>query len=327
MKGRTVLITGATGLLGSQVLLQLIAQQYTVYAVKRAHSIIPVEANNINWIEVNSTQGNLFHEIPEPIDFVIHAGALVSYKKSDQAKLFEVNTEWTTQLGTDAKEAGVKKFIFVSSISALGKNAKDNRIDETTPKSEGEFTTNYGKSKRQAEVNLWQLSEEGLPILIFNPSVIIGPAKRYQSSAQLFAYVHDQKPFYTQGLLNYVDVRDVAKAIVVGLENKIVNEQFILNAGSVSYRDFFKTIATQLKVKAPAIGVPKFMVMLGAILENIISKISRKPATLTMETAKMAGSNKIYNAEKVKIAFNMPYITLEQSIQWTVTEMQIKGEL
>jgi dihydroflavonol-4-reductase len=324
---KTVLITGATGLLGKQILIELLAQDYTIYAVKRADSVIPFVSEKILWIEIKSIEDNLFQQISEQIDFVIHAGALVSYKKSDTVRILKTNTYWTTELATHAKEAGVKKFIFISSISALGKNSTDNFIDENTPKSKSESLTNYGKSKRQAEEILWQLSENGLPILIFNPAVILGPAKRYQSSAQLFAYVSDRKPFYTKGLINYIDVRDVAEIIVESLENNIINEQFVLNNGSIRYQDFFRTIAQQLNVKAPNIGVPKFMVIFGALMENMISKISGKPATLTMETAKMAGNQNIYKADKAKNTFNITYKTLEESVEWTVSEMQKSQEL
>ncbi|WP_375580041.1 NAD-dependent epimerase/dehydratase family protein [Marivirga tractuosa] len=327
MKQKNLLITGATGLLGQQILLRLTDLDYQIYAVKRAHSVSQVDSEKINWVEVNSIEDNLFKRVPVRIDYVIHAAAFVSYKKSDAAKIFQINTDWTSKLAKDALEAGVNKFVFISSISALGKNSIDHLIDENTPKSDDEFLSNYGKSKRKAETVLWELSKEGLPIIIFNPSVIIGPAKRYQSSAQLFGYVGDQKPFYTKGLINYIDVRDVAEIILKSLENEIQNEQFVLNAGCISYHDFFSAIAKQLNVKAPNIGVPKFMVILGAVMENIWSKISGKPATLTMETAKMAGNKKIYNADKANKIFNLRYKTLDESIEWTVKEMLICNEL
>lgn len=327
MQQKNLLITGATGLLGQRILLKLIDLNYQIYATKRTHSVTQIDSEKINWMEINSIQDNLFELIPEKIDYVIHAGALVSYKKSDKEVIFKINAEWTNFLAESALKAGVQKFIFISSISALGKVSNDNFINENTPKSDHEFLSNYGKSKRQAEEKLWELSEKGLPIIIFNPSVIIGPAKRYQSSAQLFGYISDQKPFYTTGLINYIDVRDVADIVVKSLENKIQNEQFVLNAGSISYSNFFRAIAKQLKVKAPSFGIPKFIVVLGAVLENLWSKISGKPVTLTLETAKMAGNKYIYKAEKANKTFNLSYKTLEQSVEWTVSEMQKRGEL
>lgn len=327
IKQKTILITGATGLLGKQILQQLLLQDYKIYALKRTDSIIPIESEKLNWIEIKSIEDNLFQLIPEKVDYVIHAGAMVSYKQSDKAKIHQINTHWTSKLAHDALENRVEKFIFISSISALGKKSPNNIIDENTPKSENEFLSNYGRSKRQAEELLWDISSKGLPILIFNPSVIIGPAKRYQSSAQLFGYVSDQKPFYTKGLINYIDVRDVTNFIIRSLDNKTINEQFVLNAGCTSYYDFFKAIAKQLKVKVPIIGVPKFMVILGAVMENIFSNLRGKPPTLTMETAKMAGNKKIYKSGKANNAFNLRYRTLEQSIEWTINEMQKEGEL
>jgi deoxyinosine 3'endonuclease (endonuclease V) len=82
-----------------------------------------------------------------------------------------------------------------------------------------------------------------------------------------------------------------------------------------------------MQVKSPTVGVAKFMVILGAVLENIVSRLSGKPATLTMETAKMAGNKYTYLAEKAKSAFNPSYRSLEQSIKWTVREMKKTGEL
>jgi nucleoside-diphosphate-sugar epimerase len=322
MEFRTVLVTGATGLLGKQVLQTLVVAGYEIYAVKRTHSVVPFESEKINWVEIKSNQGNIFQLISVEIDFVIHAGALVSYKRSDKERIFQVNTEWTFRLAQDALAVGVKKFIFISSISALGKSSSNNFVNESTPKSEGEFLTNYGKSKRKAEEILWEFSAKGLPIVIFNPSVILGPAHRDQSSAQLFGYVSDQKPFFTRGLINYIDVRDVAEIILKSLENKTANEQFILSGGCSSYRDFFVAIAKQLQKRPPSIGVPRIMVILGALLENLWSKINGKPAMLTMETAKMAGNKKIYLAEKAKSAFNHSYRSLEQSNEWTVSEMK-----
>lgn len=324
---KTVLVTGATGLLGRQILQQLKLRNYKIYAVRRPDSIIPSESEKICWIEIQSTTDNIFDQVPVEIDYLIHAGAMVSYKKSDKGRIFQINTDWSGRLAQDALKEQVEKFIFISSVAALGKNTKNNFIDENTPASRDEFRTNYGESKRQAEKLLWKVSEQGLPIIIFNPSVIIGPAKRYQSSAQLFAYVSDGKPFFTRGLINYVDVRDVAEHVVASLESKTVNEQFILNGGSISYRDFFKVIAKQLKVNAPKLGVPKFMVILGAFLENIISKLKGKPATLTMETARMAGNKNIYSAEKAEKAFGLKRRSLEHSVEWTVVEMQKTNEL
>ena len=199
---------------------------------------------------------------------------------------------------------------------------------KTPLKSEGELVSNYGKSKRKAEEFLWDFSIKRTSNRHFESlSDYWGQQIATKSSAQLFGYVADQKPFYTEGLINYIDVRDVAEIVLRSLQNEITNEQFILNAGSISYQDFFSAIANQLKVKAPRIGVPRFMVILGAVLENIISKLNGKPVTLTMETAKMAGSRKIYNTEKANKIFNIRHKTLEQSIEWTVKEMQKRGEL
>lgn len=329
MPAQTVLLTGASGLLGSHLLGRLMDEGYRVIAVKRDSSKVDhlPESENLKWITFDSFKDNLFEIAAEPVHIVIHAAALVSYHQRDQSLLFETNTEWTVNLAKVALTHQVKQFIFISSISALGKHSADQIIKENTPHDEKDFYSNYGKSKYQAEKNLRELSKKGLPIIIFNPSVILGPANLDRSSAKLFQYVADQKPFYTKGLINYVDVRDVADSILYAINHAIINEQFILNAGSISYQQFFEKIAQLLNVRPPSLNIPKGFVIAGALMENIWSKISGKMPTLTVETAKMAGSNYYYDHSKHKNAFQFQYRSLQNSLQWTINEMQKSNKI
>ena len=324
---KSVLITGTTGLLGQQLLQKLINEDFKVFATKRKNSTSLFHSSKVNWVCIDSFSENLFLNISECIDIVIHAAALVSYQKSDRECIFSVNTDWTKKLASDALNAGVSQFIFISSIAALGKKTHDKIINESTPFSAKHFITNYGKSKRSAEKALWEMSKQGLPIVIFNPSVIIGPAKKYQSSTQLFGYVRDKKPFYTAGIINYVDARDVSELVFMSIQNQIANEQFILSGGSTTYLNFFRLIAFRVNQNAPFIKVPKFMLHLGAFMENIYSTLNRKPPTLTTETARMAGNILIYDSKKAQKEFNYSFRDLSDSVKWTVEKMQKNGDL
>ncbi|WMN08014.1 NAD-dependent epimerase/dehydratase family protein [Marivirga arenosa] len=327
MPKKSVLLTGATGLLGTQILRKLILQGHKVFAVKRAGSNSNINSELVTWISYDSYSQNLFDKVSQKIDIVIHAAALVSYLQKDKEKIFSVNQDWTLKIANDALLAKVDQFIFISSVSALGKNGVNNIVKEDTNFSEQSFITNYGKSKREAELKLKEMSEYGLPLLILNPSVIIGPANKYQSSAQLFGYISDNKPFFTKGIINYVDARDVAEIILNCVDNEIVNQQYVVSASYISYEKFFNAIAKELKKRPPFIPVPKSLVVFGAIIENLLSKIRSKPPTLSLETAKMAGSSIIYDSSKLKRELNFSFRELHDSIEWTAAEMQKNGEL
>ncbi len=327
MSPKAVLITGASGLLGSNLLAHLLNENYIIYALKRTHSDISAcpEDSRINWIVNDDLSTEFLKNITASIDCIIHATGMVSYNKKDKKRLFEVNTDFTKKLAEAALENQVKKFIFISSISALGKYTSNGTITEETPYSKKQFSSNYGISKRAAETELKKVGEKGLKWIILNPSVIIGAAKREQSSARLIYYAADEKPFYTEGTLNYVGVDDVSRVIVQSLEDKWKNQQWIINSGAISYKTFFQATANLLQTRAPYINIPTSWVIMGAILENILSKITGKTPTLSMETAKMAGKSHVYSNEHLVKDMNFEFESLEKVLEKTVKEIKMRG--
>ncbi|MBK6265802.1 NAD-dependent epimerase/dehydratase family protein [Marivirga sp. S37H4] len=326
---KTLLLTGATGLLGSNLLTHLLKEDFNIYAVKRPGSdtrLCP-QSNQITWITTDNLSVKFLTDLECPIDYIVHAAGLVSYQQKDKEKLFQVNHQFTKKLAGEALKLNVKKFLLVSSISAIGKKADSPLITEDTPWDETQFSSNYGRSKRASENAVKELGEKGLPWIIINPSVIIGPARPDQSSARLIGYVADKKPFYTEGLLNYVDVDDVSGIIIKALKSDFIHHQWILNGGTVTYKHFFTKVAEYLNTKPPKYKIPKAGVMAGAFLENLYSKITGKRSTLSMETAKMAGNSSIYSADKLKSELETQFTPLTDSIKKAVDTMKINGLL
>ncbi len=329
MAQKTILVTGATGLLGSNLLAHLLKENCIIYALKRSHSDTSAcpEDSRINWIMNDDLNVLFLEDIPKPINYIIHAAGLVSYNKKDKDRLLEVNRDFNKNLAEAALKNKVEKFIFISSISALGKDSSDGLIVENTPYNKKQFNSNYGKSKRAAEVALKQVGQKGLNWIILNPSVIIGAAKPEQSSARLIYYAADEKPFYTEGTLNFVGVDDVSRVIIHSLKDKWKNKQWIINAGAISYKAFFQATAKLLNTKAPSINIPNWGVLIGAFLENIWSIITGKTPTLSMETAKMAGKNHIYSNELLKKDMNFEFSYFEEVLEKAVDGIREKGYL
>lgn len=319
-----ILLTGATGLLGSRIAQNLLQKGHTVFATKRASSSLRLvkNAERIHWMQGELSSKVFLKKCLVNVEVVIHAAAMVSYKKSDQQKLFDTNSELTRLLAEESLKAGVKNFIFVSSVSALGKGSRRSVVDEDTPWDDDEFHTSYGRSKRLAESYLRELGAQGLSYQIIAPSVILGAALPGQSSAQLFGYVLDQKPFFTNGLLNYVYVEDVVKVIQKLLDQQHESQKWIVNGGVTTYKVFFELVAAYLKVKPPYIKVPPKLVLAGAFLENVYSFLLNKPPLLSKETAKMAGSSYQYVGNKVSAKLGITYTSLESSVKNTVQEMR-----
>lgn len=326
---KNVLLTGATGLLGSNLLKHLAKEEFHIYAIKRPQSDLRLcpQSKKITWVSVENLTLEFILQLGVPFHYIIHAAGLVSYQQKDKEKLFKINCELTTEVAKAALSLKCEKFILISSISAIGKKGNSRTLNEVTLWDEKQFSSNYGRSKKAGENSVKALGKEGLPYLIFNPSVIIGPAKPDQSSARLISYVADGKPFYTSGILNYVAVDDVSGAIIKGMKSNFTNQQWILNGGWVSYEEFFALVAGYMGVKAPRYKMPKAAVMAGAFLENIFSKLKGKKPTLSLETARMAGSVNIYSAAKVKEDIKMEFSPLADAIKKTIDFMKINGLL
>src|SRR5690606_4767935 len=126
---------------------------------------------------------------------------------------------------------------------AFGKDKLSEVITEESQWKESELNTAYAESKHLSELEVWRGHTEGLSVAIVNPSVILGPLNWNKSSTRLFKYVWDQNRFYPKGFINYVDVRDVAEVSIKLLEGEVNGRRFILNAGQLSYKDFFEKIA------------------------------------------------------------------------------------
>jgi len=320
----TVLITGATGLLGRNITNHLLSKNFKVIGAKRSTSIT-FNHPDLSWIELDK----LLKLDPKDfkIDFVIHCAALVSYNASDKDELFKVNKGITESIAKWARSARAKKFVYISSIATLGKNSDSHIINEITPWDDTDFTTNYALSKRAGEKAVKENGAKGLNYIILNPSIILGPAELSQSSAKLFQYVLDQKPFFTRGFINYIDVRDISKVISELIESDIVNEQFVINSGYTTYKSFFKQLAEKLNCKAPFIAVPKSALILGAYLENLWSKFKSKEPLLSSETARIAGNKYIYDSTKIKNQLSIAFHTLDESFDYSISEMKKAGHI
>lgn len=319
-----VLVTGANGLVGSAVVKRFLAEGHDVMALCRANANLSLLATVRDKIEV--VEGDVLDILSlqtaiQSADYVIHTAAVVSFSPREKEKLYKVNVEGTANVVNVCLDAqNLKKLCFVSSIAALGRpetNANPTalyEIDERQMWIDSPLNSHYAKSKYQAECEVWRGEAEGLPVVIVNPSIVIGEADWRQSSTQLFNYVHKGTPFYTDGYLNYVDVKDVAEAIYRLTVSEITSERFILSANSISYQEYFAKIAYYFHKKAPAIRLPKALINVLWRIEAIRAKLTGATPLITKETAKTAQTRFHYKNDKIKKSIGFEFAPLDQSI-------------
>lgn len=324
-----ILVTGANGFLGSYICRKLLKEQLPFIAMVRASSDLSLLSDILD--EITLHEGDIldiesFANVLDQVDTIIHSAAIVSYNSKDREKMNEVNVQGTRNMVNLALACSTKYFIHISSVAALGRNTLSGQVDENNKWENSKWNTNYGESKYLAELEVWRAIMEGLNAVIINPSVILGPGDWNKSSARLFKYVWNEKPFYTTGILNYVDVRDVADVVFKLLNKRISGERYIVNADNIPIKDFFEKIAIAFDKKAPRIKASGLLLKFARILQGIKSLFSGSPPVITRETARIGNSKIYFDNSKIKSELNHNFVPLSNTIDWTC-EFYLKENL
>ncbi len=304
-----VLITGATGLVGRAIAKHLIQKKMDVYCLVRPesnwHKIDSIN-KNIHLIEGDILDVSSLENAVSGMDYIVHAAAIVSFSPKNRSQMYKVNVEGTANVVNCALlHPSIKKLVFISSIAALGRPSTPeiiagNPITENQKWEESPLNSHYAVSKFQAECEVWRGYAEGLPMVILNPTIILGEGDWTQSSTQLFKYVFDENKFLTEGFINYVDVEDVAKVTEKMMLSEIQGERYIVNAGRMTYKDFFTKIASYFDKKAPSILLKGWLLDILWRIESIRAYITRSAPLITKETAQSARLAMVYPNDKIK---------------------------
>jgi nucleoside-diphosphate-sugar epimerase len=295
-----VFVTGATGLLGKEILRQLAAGPYRVSALSRRKG---PENPNLTWWQGDLGDVLLLEKILQDVDFIIHAAALVSFDPADRAMLNRTNVEGTANLVNAALASDRQpKLVHISSMASMTPSKPmPAEVDERQGFNPDDNTSDYAWSKYKAELEVYRGIEEGLKASILNPSIILNPEEESASSGGLLGYVRKGGKFYLEGWINYVDVQDVARVALFMLENGPEDgKRFLLSAGHLSYQEFFTKVANRMQVPAPTWKASALIRNLGWRADRVISFISGKKPLLTRFTAASSAKRFIYKGKNLE---------------------------
>lgn len=313
-----IAITGANGLLGSFLVRKLIEENETFVAIKRKGSDISLLQDvheKITWRDADVLDPVSVSEAFQNVTHVIHAAAVVSFNPARANEIMNINVQGTRNVVNACLSLGVKRLVHISSVAALGRQKGQKLITENNKWIDTPQNSVYAKSKYLAELEVFRGQEEGISSVIVNPSLILAGANWNLSSAQLFKYVWDQKPFYIDGFVNYVDVMDVTIIIHRLLHAEIEGERFTVSAGKISYKDFFGMIAIEFNKKSPSIKLTKNFLKIGAFVESFLARITGSEPRLTRETARLAGSEFRFENEKIRNRLNFEFQPIDKTLR------------
>jgi dihydroflavonol-4-reductase len=311
-----VLVTGATGLVGSHLVLHLLEQGQTVKALFRNESgkqkvKTVFEYYNrqelfgkIHWYQADildiPSLEIAFQSQDLGVDYVYHCAALISFDPKDEENLRKINIEGTQNIISFCIDFKIKKLCYVSSIAALGDLAPhENVVTEEREWNPEMQHSDYAISKYGAEMEVWRAQQEGLDVVVVNPGVILGPLFWTDGSGEIYTKVKEGLPFYTKGSTGFVSVNDVVTILSLLMQSDIVGKKFILISENKTYQELVFAIAERLQVKKPKLYSDKLLTSSAWRIDWFLATFFGKKRTLTKNLANALHTKDTYSNEKI----------------------------
>ena len=315
-----ILVTGATGLVGSHLLVKLLQENEEVKALFRSEKQIEKVKNvfafhhqtalfdKINWVKGDITDIPSLEIAFENISHVYHCAALISFDPSDEDELRKINIEGTANVVNCCIDFSVKKLCHVSSIAALG-NPKEHEttITEETEWNPEELHSDYAITKYGAEMEVWRGHQEGLEVVIVNPGVIFGYGFPKKGSDVIIQSVKKGLSFYTKGNIGIVSVEDVVKSMTQLMKSNNNGERYSIVGENISTKALLDFISEELNLKKPSIEATKWMTSIAWRMDWLISKIVNRKRRLTRSTATSSHSTTTFDTSKIEKELNFTF--------------------
>ena len=301
----TILVTGATGFVGSAVVRTLLARGEVVRVLVRR----PGDLGQVAGLPVEAVAGDL--EDPaslapavEGCTALFHVAAAYHLFAPDPAVLYRTNVDGTRALVRAAGAAGVRRIVYTSTVATLGLHADGSPADETTPAGLDDMIGHYKRSKYLAEQAVRELIEQGgLPAVIVNPSAPVGPrdARPTPTGRMVLAAARGHMPAYVDTGLNIVHVDDVAEGHRLALERGRIGERYVLGGQNCSLAEILATIARLVGRPPPRLRLPAAPLWPLAVLAEATARWrGTGEPLLTTEGLRMARKKMYFSSAKAE---------------------------
>ncbi|MBI5166479.1 MAG: NAD-dependent epimerase/dehydratase family protein [candidate division NC10 bacterium] len=320
----TTLVTGATGFIGGALVRQL------VESGARVKTLIRKEANrrNLEGLPVEIVFGDLrdresLRAALKGCTRLYHVAAYYRLWSPEPRIFYEINVQGTKNILESARENGVERVVYTSTVGTLGLPNDGRPGNEETPVSLGDMVGHYKRSKYLAEQEALRMARNGLPVVIVNPSTPVGPGdiKPTPTGQMIVDFLQRGMPAYIDTGLNLIDVEDVAKGHILAAERGGVGERYILGNQNLTLREIFAILEKISGVRAPQIKLPHGLVLPLAQIQQWWSKrITKKPPRIPLDGVRMAKRFMFFDSSRAVRELGLPQnpveLALKRAVNW-----------
>ena len=321
------LVTGSTGFIGSAITRELIKDGEEVKVLIRKTS----DTRNIDKLDVERVYGDIrdgdsMKRALSGCDTLYFTAAYFAHWAPNPKLLYEVNVGGTKASLQAALEADIEKVVYTSTNNAI---AASGPMPATEEKAFNywESKDHYSMSKYIAENEARMFISKGLPLVIVNPTLVIGinDIKPTPSGQMIIDVVKKKMPGYIDGGINIIDVEDVAQGHILAVTKGKVGDRYLLGNRNVTVYEYLKLIADIAGVKPPAIKLPyKFALALGHIFE-LGSYITKKPPVVTASEVRIGKMTEWYDCSKAVNELGLPQTPIETTIKKAINWFKENG--
>lgn len=323
------LVTGATGFIGGNLVRELLKQGYQVRALVRKAS----NHKNIQGLDIEMAFGDLrdrecLDRALEGCEVLFHVAASYTFWTPDPRVIYETNVKGTENILTAALAKGIRKVVYTSTESTIGIRESGSSGTEETEVKPSELAGHYKKSKYMAERLALKMYHEGLPLVVVNPTVPVGPfdIKPTPTGQFIVDFLNHRMPAYVDTGLNVVDVEDVAKGHVLALEKGRIGDRYILGNRNITFREILEILEQMTGIRAPRLKIPIWLALGAAYVDEFMTgTILRKHPRIPVAGVKAARRFRYFDCSKAIVELGFPQTAIEEALEKAVRWFRQNG--
>ncbi|WP_442265577.1 NAD-dependent epimerase/dehydratase family protein [Tenacibaculum sp. ZS6-P6] len=312
-----VLVTGANGLLATNIIAVLLEKKYRVIGLLRNENSFALPAHENLKLHVGDiTKNESFESVLPGVDCIIHAAALTGQDIIDYNVYKNVNATATETLYKKALQHNIKTFIYISTANCFGFGSLNDLGNEKKPIRFPFSKSLYAKSKLEGQERILQLAKGNseTKLVTLNPTFMIGSYDTKPSSGRLVLSAHNKKIiFYPPGGKSFINVTDAANAVVNAIDLGKHCESYILCGENLSYKEFYKKVTLQLEQKSSYVKIPKFLLYGIGYFGNLL-RFFKVKTDISLTNVQTLCVNNYYSNQKAKEELKLEQNPIENGI-------------
>ena len=326
---KNVLVTGGTGFIGSNLAIALAREGCNVRILRRPDSDLRAIGDaNVEHCIGDVTDPTSVRRAMNGCDTVFHTAAIVSYWRKERERMYAVNIGGTRNVVEACLQCGIRKLVHTSSVAAIGFPETGMRADETNTFNWEPYDVGYRISKHRAESEVQRGVGLGLPAVIVNPSIVIGPRDIHFNGGQIVRDIRKRRLFfYMDGGMSIAYVGDVVRGHIAAAQKGRIGERYILCGENMPIREVFRITAEVVGGIIPRVKLPKSLVNTVAGIAEQVGSITNKKPWLTRELVARAGTMYYFSCAKAERELGYTLTPFRTAVERTFSWYKANGLL